>query len=475
MAIEHARGFGVQPTLKMMQQTLQRLLALVFLLTGLGGASAGTTTNLLTWNQAGDRVTADVRGWPLLSLLEAIASQSGWQVRVEPDLEQPVSVKFKNLPYGEALRLLLGDLNYAVVPQTNSPARFYVFRTALDRATQVVRGAADQAGADQPKRVPNELIVRVKPGTDVAALAKSLGAKIVGSIPEMDAYRLQFDDEEATEAARKKLLANSEVASVQDNYYVDQPLAPQSFGGQAAPETRLNLDPPKQDACKVVIGMVDGWLQNLGRQMEPFIKERISVAGQSTTDNGQPNHPTAIVNALLQAIQSSGKANTSVQIIAVDVFGASSSANTFNVALGMITAANKGATIINASLGGYGNSPILSDTTKLLASKKIPVFAAMGNDASNKPFYPAADPYVTAITASERGRLASYANFGTVATIAAPGTVLFSYNSQTYSSQGTSVSTAVATGVAAGIADANCAPWSQVIPLLQKNMPVPSQ
>ncbi len=456
-----------------MQQTWQRLLALVFLLASLGGASAGTATNLLIWNQAGDRMTADVRGWPLLSLLEAIATQSGWQVRVEPDLEQLASVKFKNLPYGEALRLLLGDLNYAVVPQTNGPARFYVFRLALDRAMQLVTAA--RAVAASPKRVPDELIVRVKPGADIAALAKSLGAKVVGSIPELNAYRLQFEDEAATEAARTKLLVNPDVASVQDNYYVNQPLAPQSFGGQAAPESRLTLDPPKQDECKVVIGMVDGRLQNLGTQMEQFIKERISVAGQSTPDNGQPNHPTAMVNSILQGMQASGKTSSSVQIIAVDVFGASSSANTFNVALGMVTAANQGATIINASLGGYGNSPILSDTTQLLASKSIPVFAAVGNDASDKPFYPAADPYVTAITASERGRLAPYANLGTAATIAAPGTVLFSYNNQTYGAQGTSVSTAVATGVAAGIADANCTPWSQVIPLLQKNMPVPAR
>ena len=201
-----------------MQPTWQRLLALVFLLTSMGLASAGTATNLLIWNQAGDRVTADVRGWPLLSLLEAIAAQSGWQVRVEPDLEQPASVKFKNLPYGEALRLLLGDLNYALVPQTNGAARFYVFRTALDRATQLVRAASDKELAAQPKRVPNELIVRVKPGTDIAALAKSLGAKVVGSIPELNAYRLQFEDEEATEAARKKLQANPEVTSIENNF-----------------------------------------------------------------------------------------------------------------------------------------------------------------------------------------------------------------------------------------------------------------
>ena len=457
-----------------MQQIRSRFLPLLFLMLSWAVASAEPITNLLTWNAAGDRVSADARGWPLLNLLEAIAAQSGWQVLVEPGLEQPASVKFKNLPYSEALRLLLGDLNYALVPQTNGVARFYVFRTEQERATQVVRAAPDPATIAQPRRVPNELIVRVKPGTDIAALAKSLGAKVVGTIPELNAYRLQFADEAATEAARTKLLANPEVASVQDNYYVDPPRAPQVLGGQAVPESKLTLDPPKPEACKVVIGLVDGRLQNLGSQIEPFIKERISVAGQSATDDTQPNHPTAMANSILQGMQAAGKTSSAVQIIAVDVFGASSSANTFNVALGMVTAANKGATIINASLGGYGNSPILSETTQLLAAKNIPVFAAVGNDASTKPFYPAADPSVTAITASERGRLAAYANVGTVATIAAPGTVLFSYGGQTYGAQGTSVSTAVATGVAAGIADGNCAPWSQVIPLLQKQMPVPA-
>ncbi|MEI2725346.1 MAG: hypothetical protein V9H26_18060 [Verrucomicrobiota bacterium] len=164
-----------------MQPSWQRLLALAGLLAGLGGASVEASTNLLIWNHSGDRVTADVRGWPLLGLLEAIAAQSGWQVRVEPDLEQPASVKFKNLPSGEALRLLLGELNYALVPQTNGPARFYVFRTARDRATQLIRAASEKEEACQPKRVPNELIVRLKPGGDIEQLARLFRAQSDGS------------------------------------------------------------------------------------------------------------------------------------------------------------------------------------------------------------------------------------------------------------------------------------------------------
>lgn len=458
-----------------MQPTWQRLLALVLLLTSLGGAGAGPSTNLLIWNQAGDRVTADVRGWPLLNLLEAIAAQSGWQVRVEPELAQPASVKFKNLPYGEALRLLLGDLNYALVPQTNGASRFYVFRTALDRATQWVRAASDKELAAQPRRVPNELIVRVKPGTDIAALAKSLGAKVVGSIPELNAYRLQFEDEAATEAARQQLQTNPDVTGIENNYYLEKPFTPQSLAGRPGPQIKLSLNPVNRETGKVVVGLVDTTLQKQDPALEQFVKERLSLAGESSGNGVAPTHADAMLNALVQAMaQSLGKSETSVQIIHVDVFGQSPVANTFTAALGMYEAYRHGATLINDSFGSYGDSPIMNDVVSFLSGVNVPVFAAVGNDASIVPFTPASIPGVVAVTATEQGRIAAYANLGTTPDVAAPGVVLFSYQGLTYGSRGTSVSSAAATGFAAGLADATGAAWSQVMFDLQKAMAVPA-
>lgn len=182
-----------------------------------------------------------------------------------------------------------------------------------------------------------------------------------------------------------------------------------------------------------------------------------------------------MMNAFIQAMQASGKTSSSVQTVFVDVFGGSSSANTFNVAAGMILAGNRGATVINASLGGYGESPILYDAVQQLAAHNIPVFAAVGNDGSTTPFYPAAIPGVVSVTAVERGKIASYANVGTTPDVAAPGGVVFSYNGLIYGSRGTSVSSAAATGVAAGLADSTCAPWSKVIPVVEKTLAVPAQ
>ena len=449
---------------------LSRILPVVLIVFLAISSAFAAGTNTIFWDRENERVTADVRDWELVPMLEEVAVQSGWNIFLEPDYTHKASVKFKSLPPGEALRRLLGDMNFAMMPQTNGQQRLYVFRTAMGNATQQMRTARP---APRPKRVPNEIIIRVKPGTDVEALAKSLGAKIVGTIPELNAYRLQFENEEATEAARKKLETNPDVTSVQDNYYVDPPLTPQNVGGIAPPENKLTLDPPKKDGCKVVVVFVDSPLPTLSPELEQLISQRISIAGPATVSDG-PTHQVAMINAFSQAVQASGSGNTSVQIVSVDVFGSDASANTFNVAKGMIVGANKGGTVINASLGGYGYSPILCDVIQQLSTRGIPVFAAVGNDASKVPFYPAGCPGVVSVTSVERGKVASYANKGTQPDVGAPGQVLFNYNGFIYGSRGTSVASAAATGMAAGLADSTCAPWSKVIPAVEKGMPVPS-
>ena len=84
-------------------------------------SASAANTNSLVWHTATDRVSADMHGESLWPLLEDIAHQTGWHIFVEPDTERNVSAKFKDLPSGDALKMLLGDLNFALVPQTNAP------------------------------------------------------------------------------------------------------------------------------------------------------------------------------------------------------------------------------------------------------------------------------------------------------------------------------------------------------------------
>src|ERR1700709_121602 len=101
-------------------------------------SASAANTNSLVWHKAADRVDADIRGEALWPLLEQIAIGADWKIFVEPGTEHNASVKFKNLPSGDALKMLLGDLNFALVPQTNAPSLLYVFRTTMQSATQPV-------------------------------------------------------------------------------------------------------------------------------------------------------------------------------------------------------------------------------------------------------------------------------------------------------------------------------------------------
>ena len=119
-------------------------------------------------------VAAEISSWDLPKLLQKLVEATGWQIYVDPEAKQMISTKFKDRPQGEALRLLLGDLNFALLPaQSNGPPRLYVFRTTMQEATQLVK--LQQKSRAKP--IANELIVKVKPGVNIDELAKKLGAK----------------------------------------------------------------------------------------------------------------------------------------------------------------------------------------------------------------------------------------------------------------------------------------------------------
>src|SRR6516162_4672322 len=117
---------------------MRRFPTYLLLLAMLFAASVSRAANSISWDAKKDQVSADVRDEMLWPLLESIAKQTGWHIFVEPGLDRKSDTKFKDLPRGEALKKLLGDLNFAFVPQTNGPDFLYVFKTTMRAATQPV-------------------------------------------------------------------------------------------------------------------------------------------------------------------------------------------------------------------------------------------------------------------------------------------------------------------------------------------------
>jgi hypothetical protein len=323
----------------------------------------------------------------------------------------------------------------------------------MKNATQLVRPVNAAEGRPKGKVIPNELIVRLKPGAKIDELARALGAKVIGRIDSLNAYRLQFEDQAAADAARQQLATNPDVASVDSNYSLDRPPAPVGAQGSGLPPPpQLQLKPPPSDG-RVIVGLVDTALQPLGNGLDKFLLSPISVAGDSQLDPTAPSHGTAMAETILRSLAAATQGSSSVQILPVDVYGPNPSTSTFDVANGIARAVNGGANPINLSLGSAGDSPFLDSVIQDGSSKGIVFIAAAGNQPVTTPFYPAASPDVLAVTAIDNGQLASYANRGPFVSLGAPGTSIVYYQGQPWIVQGTSASTAYVTGVAAGNMD----------------------
>jgi hypothetical protein len=447
-------------------------LAALCLTIALFAAVPAQAVGTLNWETNRNLVSADIKSGKLIPLLEQIASVTGWHVFVEPDATCTISAKFDRLPPGEALHLLLHDLNFALVPATNASAQLFVFHTTMRNATQSVR-PANLAGPDSKgKLIPNELIVRLKPGAKIDDLAKLLGAKVTGRIDGLNAYRLQFEDQAAADAARAQLTSNPDVASVDSNYSIDRPTTPAGAqGANLPPPPQLQLKPPPSDG-RIIVGLVDTALQPLGNGLDSFLLKAISIAGDAQLDPNSPSHGTSMAETILRSLAAMTKGSSSVQILPVDVYGPNASTSTFDVANGIAQAVNGGANPINLSLGSAGDSPFLDSIIQDARSKNIVFIAAAGNTPVTTAFYPAAYSGVMAVTAIDQGQLASYANHGSFVSLGAPGTSIIYFNNQAYYVMGTSASAAFISGMAAGYMDSTHNSSSQMQAFLRSNFGV---
>jgi subtilisin family serine protease len=93
-----------------------------------------------------------------------------------------------------------------------------------------------------------------------------------------------------------------------------------------------------------------------------------------------------------------------------------------DIAAGIRWAVDHGAQIINMSLGGYGDEFVERDAVAYAVANNVLVVAAMGNDDTSQPFFPAAYPGVMAVGAiGQDDHRASFSNTGSHIGVVAPG------------------------------------------------------
>ena len=160
-------------------------------------------------------------------------------------------------------------------------------------------------------------------------------------------------------------------------------------------------------------------------------------------------------------------------ILPVRVLDAAGSGSYSAICNGITYAADRGARIINMSLGGTASSAALQDAINYAWGKRCVLIAAAGNSGTDIASYPAACNNVIAVSATDSADVRpTWSNFGNYVDVAAPGVdILSAYGADQYAAwNGTSFSSPVTSGVAALMASANPSLTNvQLVDLLLKN------
>ena len=121
-----------------------------------------------------------------------------------------------------------------------------------------------------------------------------------------------------------------------------------------------------------------------------------------------------------------------VKIMPMKVLSGSGNVYDSWVASGIRGAVDRGAHVINLSLGGAGFSQTLKDATDYAISKNVVVVAASGNTGSATVNYPAGNPNVIGVGATDSSdNIASFSTYNSTVDVSAPGVNIAStyYNS----------------------------------------------
>jgi len=287
---------------------------------------------------------------------------------------------------------------------------------------------------------PHALLVRFAPGIATATRERTLarhGASVIGAVAGSSFIKLRTGGDAAAvlHALRKESTVE---AAVLDRHRRPSavPNDPLYTDGSQTYLTTVRLPEAWdliRDASSQVIAVVDTGVDHLhpdlaGRTVPGY---NVVNPAEPPTDYVPTNPPSfAGHGTMVAGVAAANTGNAtgiagaawSGNIMPIKVFRPNGIALDSDIATGIAWAADHGARIINLSLGGPGDSPVLHEAIQYATNSGALVVAAGGNSADATPQYPAAFPEVLAVSATDHaGVLTSFSTRGDWIDIAAPG------------------------------------------------------
>jgi subtilisin family serine protease len=133
-------------------------------------------------------------------------------------------------------------------------------------------------------------------------------------------------------------------------------------------------------------------------------------------------HGTAVAGLIASGSAFAPGIAPAVDLLSIRVLDGQGRGDVFTLAQGIIEAVDRGAAIINMSLGSYGQNAILSQAVQYAHAAGVLMVASSGNDGQDGATWPAAYPEVIGVAAVDAsGTHAPFSNSGTGVDISGPG------------------------------------------------------
>ena len=174
----------------------------------------------------------------------------------------------------------------------------------------------------------------------------------------------------------------------------------------------------------------------------------------SSAESMNEGHGTAMASLISGGSRPALGAAPGASLIDFPVLGKEGIGDAFSLAEAILKAVDRGARVINMSLGSSGDNVVVREAVAYALSRNVVLVAAVGNDSVNRVNYPAAYDGVVAVASVDAARQQLYfSNRGPQVDVAAPGyEVVAAWPGQKYVEvSGTSGSTALVSGALAAL------------------------
>ncbi len=211
--------------------------------------------------------------------------------------------------------------------------------------------------------------------------------------------------------------------------------------------------------ANVMIAVIDSGIDAKHPELANSIADNFDALGSA---EGPHVHGTGVAGVIVAHARLMGSA-PEARIIAIRAFGGTTGgaeSSSYIILRSLNYAAEHGAQILNMSFAGPKDA-VIERAIAATAARGLVLVAAAGNaGAKSPPLYPAANPNVIAVSATDRqDKLFTAANRGNYIALAAPGVDIFlpAPDGKYQMTSGTSFSAAYVSGVAALLLERNYA------------------